>query len=119
MVQKTTGTNRTAICYNSGMKKLLLTVLAIVTITVVGYAAAQHYQEYQNKQHNEQQAVASAQAAEIAQVKASAAAETQEWQSNYNAQVIECEKGRVAYDQLSAFSKSKVEAPQCGKKVAQ
>lgn len=119
MVQKTTGTNRTAICYNSGMKKLLLTVLAIGTITGVGYAVAQHYQEYQNKQQTQAQAEVTEQADKIAQLEGQVNQVRTELAAEVARLRSECEKGRVAYDQLSTFAKSKVAVPQCSPTVAQ
>ncbi len=101
------------------MKKLLLSVVAIVAITVGGWLAADHYQNYQNKNQAKQQVVVDAKASEIAQIRLSAAAETREWKNKYSAQVTECQKGKAAYDSLSAFSKSKMAAPQCGPEVVE
>jgi len=96
------------------MKKLLLIVVAIAVVVGGAFAATYHYKNYQNKKALETKAAA----VEAAKAKE---AELQpfmdrvsELKGQYNSQVAECEKGRVAYDKLSQAVKNQTPAPVCG-----
>lgn len=102
------------------MKKLLLTGLAVASITVGGYLAASHYQDYQNKKGEPAKVYNQSEVDfKVNSVKSAAAAEYQALVVKYNGQVAECQKGQVAYDSLTAFGKSKVADPQCAPPVVQ
>jgi hypothetical protein len=42
-------------------------------------------------------------------------AENAELKGQYNSQVAECEKGKIAYDKLTVVIKNQTPAPVCGK----
>ena len=101
------------------MKKLLLVVLVIGAVVGISYVGAvaidNHYQNYQNKKAPTEPVVAQKKVNEqIAAVKSAAVAEKRAIIEEFNGQVTECQKGKAAYDMLTAYQKTKVAAPVCG-----
>lgn len=97
------------------MKKLLLSALATLLVVGAGFAVAGHYADYQNKQAKPEPTISVAQAdKKVANVKAAATTDHQALVAQYNAQVTECQKGKVAYDKLTPAIKAQTPAPTCG-----
>lgn len=100
------------------MKKLLLSVLTLAVLLVLGYvtvtAAGNHYQTYKNKQAPAEPVISQkASDAMVASVKSAAVADHRTQVEQFNGQVAECQKGKVAYDMLTAYQKAKIAAPVC------
>lgn len=97
------------------IRKILLVALAAVVVLGAGVAATLHYEKYQNKKSAEAQATQQVEANKVAEVKAAADAEYQALVGRFNALRAECDKGKVAYDQLPTYLKNRVPSPVCQK----
>jgi hypothetical protein len=100
------------------MKKLLLSVAAIAALLGVCYVGAvaidNHYQNYQNKQAPAEPVITQREADKnVAAVKSAAVADKRAQVEKFNGQVAECQKGKAAYDLLTAYQKARVAAPVC------
>lgn len=100
------------------MKKLLLSVLTLAVLLVLGYAtvvaAGNHYRTYKNKQVPAEPVISQKESdARVAAAESAAVAGLQTQVEKFNVQVAECQKGKVAYDMLTAYQKAKVAAPVC------
>lgn len=101
------------------MKKLLLSVLILAILLAIGcvtvVAAGNHYRTYKNKQAPAEPVISQRESdAKVAAVKSAAVAEKQTLVDEFNGQVSECQKGKAAYDMLTAYQKTKVAPPLCG-----
>lgn len=100
------------------MKKLLLSVLILAILLAIGcvtvVAAGNHYRTYKNKQAPAEPVISQRESdAKVAAVKSAAVADQRTQVEKFNGQVVECQKGKVAYDMLTAYQKAKVAAPVC------
>lgn len=97
------------------MKKLLLLVVTLIVVSGVGLAVASHYQNTKNKTVVTQEPTVSVSVANkrVEDAKAAGVAEVQTWVGRYNLAVTECQKGKVAYDKLTAFIKGQTPQAVC------
>lgn len=99
------------------MKKLLLYIGVAILAVGVGAATAGHYANYQNKQAKPVPTISVAQAnkevADAQKAVTEASGVIKSLTAQYNAQVAECQKGKVAYDKLTPFVKTQTPAPTC------
>mgnify|MGYP000582513538 CR=1 FL=1 len=100
------------------MKKLLLIVLTAAIFVGISYVGAvaidNHYQTYKNKQAPAEPVISQKVSdAKVAAAKSAADADHRAQVEEFNGQVAECQKGKVAYDMLTTYQKGKVVAPVC------
>lgn len=105
------------------MKKLLLVLivalLAVVAITNVVVAVNDHYGQKQKNQPAPVVVIPKAESDKrIEDISTAAATNYKALVDQFNLQTAECEKGRVAYEKLSAYTKTQVQAPTCAAPVA-
>lgn len=94
------------------MKTILLVAGTALVVVGGGALAADHYDQYQNKK----QAVVLSQQKQIAELRSDlnkARLVQAGLIGDYNKVLDSCQKGRVAYDKLSAVVKLSVPAPVC------
>jgi uncharacterized protein HemX len=97
------------------MKKLLLLVVILVVVAGLGLAVVSHYQ---TQKHQEQaKAVPTISVAEsnraVGAVTKAADEKYTSLVTKFNAQVTECQKGKVAYDKLATLTKVLPATPVC------
>lgn len=93
------------------MKKYLLAALVLVLVTGLTVASTIHYREYQS----ERQAVVTVDPEKDRlkdQVQSLTTESTKTLTENERL-LAECEKGRVAYEKLTAFQKTQTQVPNC------
>lgn len=100
------------------MKKLLLVLivalLAVVAITNVVVAVNGHYDRKIKNQPTPTVVIPKAESDKrIEEISNAAARNYKALVDQFNLQTTECEKGRVAYEKLSAYTKTQVQAPTC------
>ena len=93
------------------MKKLLLTVLAVVVIAAGLVVAGNHYKNYQNKKA--QSAVKVVPASQFEALKSTTTSELQGLQKDNARLLAECQKGVAAYGKLTLTQQHQTAPPVC------
>jgi len=95
------------------MKKVIVTLIFVIALSAFAAATVDHYKDYRDQQ------TASNKTTQDANSKLSAEVNNlniviAETKLKHNQQVVECQKGKVAYDKLSAPLKTQTQVPTCG-----
>ena len=97
------------------MKKLLLSVLAIVLIAGGLAVAGNHYKQYQKTKNAQAVPMITVKQSDqkANDIKTAAAGEYKSLVVQYNAAVAECQKGVVAYGKLTVIQQHQTAPPVC------
>jgi hypothetical protein len=95
------------------MRKLLISTVLVLLAIFVSLLVVQHYKNYQNKKSHEAAITAQKKADEIAAIRNEASININAYKIQVDRLSAECEKGKKAYDILTAVQKAKVAAPVC------
>lgn len=95
------------------IKKILLSLAAVVILAGLAGLSFHHYHQYQNTKIHKAQVATQTVAQEINAVRQSATAEYTALMGNYGHLQAECQKGVNAYNELTPALKAKLPAPSC------
>jgi predicted negative regulator of RcsB-dependent stress response len=95
------------------IKKLILTVVAVVVLAGLGVLVVRHYHQYKNQKAQAQATASKRVVDQVAAAQNVAALKEAQLVADYNALEQECQKGVTAYGQLPAALKAKLPAPNC------
>jgi len=99
------------------MKNALYSLAALGVALVLATLSVTHYQNYHQAQVKQQQEVVEKAQDTAHKAEVTAAKTKQAYITAYNDLHQECLKGREIYESLSPSVKSKVQAPDCGKRL--